>query len=97
MLENLIITYKQLIIIATAVGLIITFLKLALTYWKHYVILMRIINWIKFSLACISFLIIILIIKLNSRLSLIWIIENNIPETIIPIFLLEKLFGIKFE
>ena len=40
--------------------------------------------------------IIILIIKLNSRLSLIWIIENNIPETIIPIFLLEKLFGIKF-
>ena len=59
MLNELITTYKQLIIVAAAGGLIITFLKLALTYWKHYVTLMRIINWIKFSLACISFLILV--------------------------------------
>ena len=59
MLNELIATYKQLIIIATAGGLISTFLKLALTYWRHYVRLMRVINWIKFSLACISFLIIV--------------------------------------
>lgn len=59
MLENLIVTYKQLIIVAAAGGLIITLLKLALTYWRHYVRLMRILNWIKFSLACISFLIIV--------------------------------------
>ena len=59
MLNELITTYKQLIIIAAAGGLITTFLKLALTYWRHYVRLMRIINWIKFSLACISFLIIV--------------------------------------
>ena len=59
MLNELITTYKQLIIIAAAAGLIITFLKLALTYWRHYVRLMRVINWIKFSLACISFLIIV--------------------------------------
>ena len=59
MLTELITTYKQLIIVATAGGLISTFLKLALTYWRHYVRLMRIINWIKFSLACISFLIIV--------------------------------------
>ena len=59
MLTELITTYKQLIIIATAGGLISTFLKLALTYWRHYVRLMRIINWIKFSIACISFLILV--------------------------------------
>ena len=59
MLNELIATYKQLIIIAAAGGLITTFLKLALTYWRHYVRLMRIIDWIKFSLACISFLIIV--------------------------------------
>ena len=59
MLSELFTTYKQLIIIAVAGGLITTFLKLALTYWKYYVRLMRIINWIKFSLACISFLIIV--------------------------------------
>ena len=59
MLTELITTYKQLIIIVTAGGLITTFLKLALTYWRHYVRLMRVINWIKFSLACISFLIIV--------------------------------------
>ena len=59
MLNELITTYKQLIIIAAGAGLIITFLKLALTYWRHYVRLMRVINWIKFSLACISFLIIV--------------------------------------
>ena len=59
MLNNLITTYKQLIIVAAAGVLISTFLKLALTYWRHYVRLMRIINWIKFSLACISFLIIV--------------------------------------
>lgn len=59
MLTELITTYKQLIIVAAAGGLFTTFLKLALTYWRHYVRLMRIINWIKFSLACISFLIII--------------------------------------
>ena len=59
MLNNLITTYKQLIIIVTAGGLITTFLKLALTYWRHYVRLMRVINWIKFSLACISFLILV--------------------------------------
>ena len=59
MLTELITTYKQLIIIAVAGGLITTFLKLALTYWRHYVRLMRIINWIKFSLACVSFLIIV--------------------------------------
>ena len=59
MLNELITTYKQLIIIAAAGGLITTFLKLALTYWRHYVRLMRIIDWIKFSLACISFLIIV--------------------------------------
>ena len=59
MLTELITSYKQLIIVAAGSGLIITFLKLALTYWKHYVRLMRIINWIKFSLACISFLIIV--------------------------------------
>ncbi len=58
MLNELITTYKQLIIVAAAGGLITTFLKLALTYWRHYVRLMRVINWIKFSLACISFLII---------------------------------------
>ena len=56
MLNELITTYKQLAIITCGLGLIITFLKLALTYWRHYVRLMRIINWIKFSLACISFL-----------------------------------------
>ena len=59
MLNELITTYKQLIIVAAAGGLISTFLKLALTYWRHYVRLMRVINWIKFSLACISFLIIV--------------------------------------
>ena len=59
MLNELITTYKQVFIIAAAGGLITTFLKLALTYWRHYVRLMRIINWIKFSLACISFLIIV--------------------------------------
>ena len=59
MLTDLITTYKQLIIVAAAFGLISTFLKLALTYWRHYVRLMRVINWIKFSLACISFLIIV--------------------------------------
>ena len=59
MLTELITTYKQLIIIAATFGLISTFLKLALTYWRHYVRLMRVINWIKFSLACISFLIIV--------------------------------------
>ena len=59
MLIELITTYKQLIIIGATFGLISTFLKLALTYWRHYVRLMRIINWIKFSLACISFLIIV--------------------------------------
>ena len=59
MLNELLATYKQLIIIAAAFGLISTLLKLALTYWKHYVTLMRVINWIKFSLACISFLIIV--------------------------------------
>ena len=59
MLNELITTYKQLIIVAAAGGLISTFLKLALTYWRHYVRLMRVINWIKFSLVCISFLIIV--------------------------------------
>ena len=59
MLTELITTYKQLMIIACTFGLISTFLKLALTYWRHYVRLMRVINWIKFSLACISFLIIV--------------------------------------
>ena len=59
MLTELTTTYKQLIIVAAAGGLITTFLKLALTYWRHYVRLMRVINWIKFSLACISFLIIV--------------------------------------
>ena len=59
MLTELITTYKQLIIIAAAGGLITTFLKLALTYWRYYVRLMKVINWIKFSLACISFLIIV--------------------------------------
>ena len=59
MINELITTYKQLIIIVAAGGLITTFLKLALTYWRHYVRLMRVINWIKFSLACISFLIIV--------------------------------------
>ena len=59
MLTELITTYKQFIIVAAAGGLITTFLKLALTYWRHYVRLMKIINWIKFSLACISFLIIV--------------------------------------
>ena len=59
MLNNLITTYKQLIIVAAAGGLITTFLKLALTYWRHYVRLMRVINWIKFSLACISFLVLV--------------------------------------
>ena len=59
MLNELITTYKQVIIIAAAGGLISTFLKLALTYWRHYVRLMRVISWIKFSLACISFLIIV--------------------------------------
>ena len=59
MLNELITTYKQLVIITCGLGLIITFLKLALTYWRHYVRLMKIINWIKFSLACISFLILV--------------------------------------
>ena len=59
MLNELITTYKQLIIIGCGFGLISTFLKLALTYWKYYVRLMRIINWIKFSLACVLFLIIV--------------------------------------
>ena len=59
MLNELITTYKQLIIIGGGIALISTFLKLALTYWRHYVRLMRIINWIKFTLACISFLIIV--------------------------------------
>ena len=59
MLTELITTYKQLIIVAAAFGLISTFLKLVLTYWRHYVRLMRVINWIKFSLACISFLILV--------------------------------------
>ena len=59
MLNELITTYKQLIIIGAAFGLISTFLKLALTYWKHYVRLMKVINWIKFSLACVSFLILV--------------------------------------
>ena len=44
MLSELIATYKQLIIISCGFGLISTFLKLALTYWRHYVRLMRIIN-----------------------------------------------------
>ena len=59
MLNELLTTYKQLIIIGCGFGLISTFLKLALTYWRHYVRLMRIINWIKFILVCISFLILI--------------------------------------
>ena len=59
MLNELITTYKQLMIIACSFGLISTLLKLALTYWTHYVRLMKIINWIKFSLACISFLILV--------------------------------------
>ena len=59
MLNELITNYKQLVIIGGAFGFISTFLKLALTYWRHYVRLMRIINWIKFILACISFLIIV--------------------------------------
>ena len=59
MLNELIATYKQFTIITCGLGLVITFLKLALTYWKHYVRLMRVISWIKFSLACISFLIIV--------------------------------------
>ena len=59
MLNELFTTYKQIVIIGCSFGLIISLLKLALTYWRHYVRLMRIINWIKFSLACISFLIIV--------------------------------------
>ena len=59
MLNELITTYKQLIIVAAAGGLISTFLKLALTYWRHYVRLMKVINWIKFSIACISFLVLV--------------------------------------
>ena len=59
MLNELLTPYKQLMIIACTFGLISTFLKLALTYWRHYVRLMRVINWIKFSLACLSFLIIV--------------------------------------
>ena len=59
MLNELITTYKQLAIITCGLGLVITFLKVALTYWKYYVTLMRIINWIKFSLVCISFLVLV--------------------------------------
>lgn len=59
MLENLIITYKQISICMICLAVIIQLLKVALTYWRHYVRLMRVINWIKFSLACISFLIIV--------------------------------------
>ena len=59
MLNELIVTYKQLSIFIASLALIGTLIKLALTYWKHYVILMRIINWTKFSLACISFFILI--------------------------------------
>ena len=59
MLNELITTYKQLAIITCGLGLVITFLKVALTYWEYYVRLMKVINWIKFSLACISFLIIV--------------------------------------
>ena len=59
MLNELLTTYKHLVIVGACFGLISTFFKLALTYWRHYVRLMRVINWIKFSLACISFLIIV--------------------------------------
>ena len=59
MLNELITTYKEIVIIGCSFALISTFLKLALTYWRHYVRLMKVINWIKFSLACISFLIIV--------------------------------------
>ena len=59
MLTELITTYKQFAIITCGLGLVITFLKVALTYWKYYVRLMKVINWIKFSLVCISFLIIV--------------------------------------
>ena len=59
MLNELIVTYKQLSIFIASLALIGTLVKLALTYWRHYVRLMRIINWIKFSLVCISFLILV--------------------------------------
>lgn len=56
-IHNLIITYKQIAIMSLSFGLILQLIRVALTYWKHYVLVMRIINWIKFALYCITFLI----------------------------------------
>ena len=59
MLENLIITYKQIAICVVAIGIVIQLLKVSLTYWKHYVILMRVLGWFKFTSYCILFLVLL--------------------------------------
>ena len=59
MLENLIITYKQISICIACLGLIISLLKVALTYWKHYLKLMRVLGWFKFTSYCILFLVLL--------------------------------------
>lgn len=59
MLENLIITYKQIAICITLLAIIIQLLKVALTYCKYYVTLMRVLGWFKFTSYCILFLVLL--------------------------------------
>ena len=61
MLENLIITYKQLSICIACFGLIISLLKVVLPYWKGYIKFIRVINWFKFTSYCIIFIISIIV------------------------------------
>ena len=61
MLENLIITYKQIAICMTLLAMIIQLLKVALTYWKGYIKFIRVINWFKFTSYCIIFIILIIV------------------------------------
>ena len=61
MLENLIITYKQISICIACLGLIISLLKVVLTYWKGYIKFIRVINWFKFTSYCIIFIILIIV------------------------------------
>lgn len=59
MLDNLIITYKEIAICVTCLAIIIQLLKVALTYWEHYVTLMRVLGWFKFTSYCILFLVLL--------------------------------------
>ena len=54
--HNLIITYKQIAIAVLSFSLILQLARVALTYWKHYIPLMRFINWVKFISYCFLFI-----------------------------------------